>query len=87
MIKKIIQNPHARCNFCLEWFVVKADIKNCLYLCDSCLDKALNTTCFKVPSPSGEFLYQIYLIKNHVPESDIFSNHSAIKNSLIEELE
>ena len=83
MIKKIIQNPHVRCNFCLEWYIIKNDIKNCLYLCDSCLDKALTTTRFKVPSSSGEVLYQVYLIRNHIPMEALTPDYSIHKNFLI----
>lgn len=58
-----------------------------MQVCDTCLDKALNTSCFKVPSASGEFLYQLYLIRNHLPMESKHSEEDDSKTQLIEEME
>jgi|LakMenE18May11ns_1017448.scaffolds.fasta_scaffold8896156_1 hypothetical protein len=66
MIKRYYQRREAKCNFCFEWYQYDCTIKYAIQLCGVCLDKALKTTCYKVPSPDGKEFYQLYLFKNNV---------------------
>lgn len=54
MIKRYYQRRETKCNFCFEWFSSECILKNSIHLCGPCIDKALNTTCYKVPSPDGK---------------------------------
>lgn len=60
------QRREAKCNFCFEWFRSESTVKNSLHLCSECIEKALNTTSYKVPSPDGSTWYQLYLFKNNI---------------------
>ena len=56
----------AKCNFCFDWFESLNPIKNSLHLCSPCIEKALNSRCYQVPSPDGSTWYQLYLFKNNL---------------------
>lgn len=66
MIKRYYQRREAKCNFCFEWFSSECILKNSIHLCGPCIEKALNTTCYKVPSPDGKDFYQLYLFRNNL---------------------
>lgn len=54
MILRYTQRKEAKCNFCFNWFWVSSTTKSPINLCNVCLEKALKTTCYKIPSPDGK---------------------------------
>lgn len=91
MIKRYYQRRETKCNFCFEWFSSECILKNSIHLCGPCIDKALNTTCYKVPSPDGKQFYQLYLFRNNLrvvdqPE-DQEADSDALRNNLIENID
>lgn len=65
MNRRIVYKEEAKCNFCYNWFQVFSEIKFGLNICEGCIYKALNTSCFKLPTPQGH-LYQVYLARRHI---------------------
>ena len=67
MVKyRYTQRSEAKCNFCFDWFESHNPIKNSLHLCSACIDKAINTRSYHIPSPDGAVWYQLYLFQNNL---------------------
>jgi hypothetical protein len=62
MLKQVTQRRQIRCNFCSQWCNSLQNNKNCINLCQVCIEKALKTNP-KVVSPDGKETYSLSLVK------------------------